>query len=79
MTERVSNLFISTCPFNSWRRTEQFVELYGADRIVFASELTDLPVAWGLGPIMYANIPVADKRRILGGNLRELLGRYGRR
>ena len=79
VTERVSNLFISTCPFNSWRRTEQFVELYGADRIVFASDLTDLPVAWGLGPIMYANIPVADKRRILGGNLRELLGRYGRR
>jgi len=76
VTRRLGNLFISTCPFHTWRKVEQFVELYGADRILFASDLTDLPIAWGLGPIMYAPIPEADKRKMLGENLRELLERY---
>ena len=76
VTQRCDNLFISTCPFHTWRKVEQFVELYGADRILFASDLTDLPIAWGIGPIMYAPIPEADKRKILGDNLRELLKRY---
>ncbi len=79
VTRRVQNLFISTCPFHTWRQTEQFVALYGADRLLFASDMTDLPIAWGMGPIMYARIPEADKRRILGGNLGGLLPRYAPR
>ncbi len=79
VTRRVENLFISTCPFHPWGRTEQFVALYGAERIVFASDLTDLPIAWGLGPIMYARISEADKRLILGENLRRLLPVYAAR
>ncbi|NLO06423.1 MAG: amidohydrolase family protein [candidate division WS1 bacterium] len=78
VTRRVPNLFISTCPFHSWRRPEQFVALYGADRLLFASDLTDLPIAWGIGPIMYARISEEDKRKILGANLRELVKRYSR-
>jgi len=70
---QVDNLYISTCPFHEWGQTEHYVALYGADRILFASDLTDLPIAWGLAPIMYARIPEEDKRRILGGNLKRLL------
>ena len=76
VTRRVPNLFIGTCPFHEWGKTERFVEMYGADRLLFGSDLTDLPIGWGLGPIMYARIPEADKRKVLGGNLRKLLPQY---
>ena len=75
VTQQVDNLFICTCPFLAWGQTEQFVEIYGADRILFGSDLTDLPIAWGLAPIFYARIPEADKRKILGGNLKALIER----
>lgn len=69
------NLYICTCPFLTWGSTERFVELYGADRLLFGSDLMDLPIGWGLGPILYANIPLADKRKILGENLRRVMDR----
>lgn len=76
VAKEVNNLFICTCPFLAWGQTERFVELYGADRILFGSDLTDLPIAWGLAPIFYARIPESDKRKILGENLKALIGRY---
>jgi len=76
VTRRVSNLFIGTCPFLGWGQCEQFVRIYGAERLLFGSDLTDLPIGWGLGPIFHARIPEADKRQILGGNLRALLPRH---
>ena len=71
------NLFICTCPFLGYGQTEEYVGLYGADRLLFGSDLMDLPIAWGLGPILYARIPQDDKRKILGGNLRRLMARLG--
>ncbi len=50
------NLYICSCPFHGWGQTEAYVEMYGADRILFGSDLMDLPIAWGLGPILYARI-----------------------
>ena len=76
VTQSVSNLFICTCPFLRWGQTEDYVGLYGADRILFGSDLTDLPIAWGLAQIMYAEISEEDKRKILGGNLEQLMRRY---
>jgi hypothetical protein len=75
--KEVGNLYICTCPFLGWGQTERFVELYGADRILFGSDLTDLPIAWGMGQIMYARISEEDKRLILGGNLRRLMEEHG--
>lgn len=72
------NLFICTCPFLAWNQTEQYVARYGADRLLFGSDLQDLPIGWGTGPIFYARIPEADKRKILGENLQRLLQVYGR-
>ena len=77
VTKQVDNLFICTCPFLSWEQTEQFVKIYGADRILFGSDLTDLPIAWGLAPIFYAKISEADKRKILGESLKALMRKYG--
>jgi predicted TIM-barrel fold metal-dependent hydrolase len=73
----VDNLYISTCPLHEWGHTEDHVARFGADRLVFASDLTDLPIAWGLAPILYAPIPLEEKRLILGGNLRRVLDEYG--
>lgn len=74
--KQVDNLYICTCPLLAWNQTEQYVEMYGADRILFGSDLTDLPISWGLGQIMYARISEADKRKILGENLLRIMEQY---
>lgn len=76
VTKKYDNLFICTCPLLGWEQTELFVRLYGANRILFGSDLTDLPIAWGLAQIMYAKISESDKRKILGENLKSLMEKY---
>jgi len=76
VTKKVDNLFICTCPLLDWGQTELFVRLYGADRILFGSDLTDLPIAWGMAQIIYARISESDKRKILGDNLKALMKKY---
>jgi len=76
VTKRVENLFICTCPLLAWGQTEAHVKLYGADRLLFGSDLSDLPIAWGMAQIIYARIPESDKRKILGENLKALLRTY---
>ncbi len=78
IAKRCPNLYICTCPFLGWRQTEEFVAQYGTNRLLFGSDLSDLPIAWGLAPIYYARLSEADKRKILGENLRRLLEKYGR-
>ena len=78
VTKRVGNLYICTCPFMVWGCTEQYVRRYGAERLLFGSDLSDLPIAWGLAPIFSAKISEREKRLILGGNLKRLMERYSR-
>lgn len=73
ITKKTDNLFICTCPFLGWGDTEKYVRLYGADRILFGSDMSDLPIGWGIAQIVYAKIPEEDKRKILGENLKHLL------
>jgi hypothetical protein len=76
---QVENLYIGTCPLHTFGFTERLVDLVGADRIVFGSDLSWNPVAWGLGPVFYSPIPLAAKRQILGGNMRRLMAIHGAR
>lgn len=76
--KRYDNLYVCSCPLLQPRKCEQVVAAIGADRFMFGSDLEDLPIAWGLGPILFADIPAADKRLILGDNLRRVLQRYSR-
>jgi predicted TIM-barrel fold metal-dependent hydrolase len=76
--KQVDNLYIGSCPLLRYGMTEELVATVGADRIVFGSDLSWAPIAWGVGPVLYARISVEDKRLILGGNIRRLLGQYGR-
>ena len=76
---RHDNLYVCSCPLLGPRACEELAAAIGADRLLFGSDLEDLPVAWGLGPILFARLGVEDKERILGGNLRRLLACYSRR
>ncbi|MCK4282840.1 MAG: amidohydrolase family protein [Candidatus Brocadiae bacterium] len=76
LMERYPNLYICSCPLLGPRECEEVVERIGADRLLFGTDLQDLPIAWGLGPILFARLPVEQKRMILGGNLQRLLAKY---
>jgi predicted TIM-barrel fold metal-dependent hydrolase len=76
LMERYPNLYICSCPLLGPRECEEVVARIGADRLLFGSDLQDLPIAWGLGPILFARLPAEQKRMILGGNLRRLLEQY---
>lgn len=71
-----SNLFVCSCPLIPPDACEHAVAQLGADRVLFGSDLQDLPIAWGLGPILFARLPLEDRRRILGGNLARILEQY---
>lgn len=70
------NLFVCSCPLVPPSACEDTVAAIGADRLLFGSDLQDLPIAWGLGPILFARIPVEQKKQILGGNLQRILREY---
>lgn len=70
------NLYVCSVPLLEPRRCEEVVAAIGADRFLFGSDLQDLPIAWNLGPILFARIPPEEKRLILGENLQRLLKRY---
>jgi predicted TIM-barrel fold metal-dependent hydrolase len=72
------NVYVCSCPLWHVDDTEKWVHAIGPDRLLFGSDLQDLPVAWGLGPILFARIPSEQKRMILGGNLDRILQRYSR-
>jgi predicted TIM-barrel fold metal-dependent hydrolase len=74
--KRHENLYVCSCPLLGHRACEEVVSAIGADRLLFGSDLQDLPIAWGLGPILFARIPPADKRLILGETLRKILRKY---
>ena len=77
--ERHENLYVCSCPLCGPRSCEDVVAAIGADRLMFGSDLLDLPIAWDLGPILFARLPEEQKRLILGGNLRRVLERYSLR
>ena len=76
LMKRHANLYLCTCPLLGPRACEQAVAAVGADRILFGSDLQDLPIPWGLGPILLARISPSQKRLILGENLLRILERY---
>jgi predicted TIM-barrel fold metal-dependent hydrolase len=76
LMKRCENLFVCSCPLLGPRDCERTVAAIGADRLLFGSDLQDLPIAWGLGPILFARLTAEEKRLILGGTLRRLLERH---
>ena len=75
--KRYDNLYVCSCPLIPPSACADVVSAIGADRLMFGSDLQDLPIAWGLGPIVFSRIPPEDKKMILGDNLRRVLDQYG--
>lgn len=76
LMKRFPNLYVCSCPLLGPRACEEVVAAIGADRLLWGSDLQDLPIAWGLGPILFARLPAESKRLILGGNLQRLLAAF---
>jgi predicted TIM-barrel fold metal-dependent hydrolase len=77
LMKKRKNLYVCSCPlWNGPRDCEEVVAAIGAERLLFGSDLQDLPIAWGLGPILFARLTAREKGLILGGNLRRILSRY---
>lgn len=74
--KRHRNLYVCSCPLLGPQACEEMVSAIGADRLLFGSDLLDLPMAWGLGPILLSRLPVEEKRMILGGTLKKILQQY---
>ncbi|MBS3762964.1 MAG: amidohydrolase family protein [Planctomycetes bacterium] len=70
------NLRICTCPVHTPGSCERLVEAAGADRVLFGSDLQDLPISWGLGPVLQADLSVGEKRMILHDNLKQIFSKY---
>jgi len=58
------NLYVCSCPVHTPRACEGLVEAFGADRLMFGSDLQDLPIPWGLGPILFARLSPEEKRLV---------------
>ena len=69
LARKHSNLWVCTCPVHRPGSCERLVEAVGVDSVLFGSDLQDLPISWGLGPILQADLSIGDKSRILSGNL----------
>ena len=76
IVRRRDNLYICSCPLLAPRDCENLVQAIGVEKLLFGSDLQDLPIAWGLGPILFARLSPTEKRLILGGNLKRILGGY---
>jgi hypothetical protein len=49
LMKRFADLFVCSCPLIGPGAFEEIVEKIGAHRLLFGSDLQDLPIAWGLG------------------------------
>ena len=70
------NVYINTAIFRDYGKFEETVRIAGADKVVFGSDMPDLDVPLCLGPILYADIDDADKRLVLGENMKRILDTY---
>ena len=70
------NVFIEICGglgCDLW--LEDIVAAAGAERIIFGTDMVNLDPRNDLGRVVFADIPEADKHKILAGNFRKILGR----
>ena len=75
VVNRRSNVFMGTClPIQRGDLTAVLTKL-DASKLLFGSDVPDLPIPSGFGPILYARIPDETKRRIMGLNALDLLER----
>ena len=69
------NVYLETCStFRTPGAIEELVEEGGADRVIFGSDIPLMDPRTQLGKIITADISDEDKRLVIGGNAKRLLG-----
>jgi hypothetical protein len=67
------NLHVELSSYCGHRGIEEVVERFGAERLLFGTRLPYFTPGSAIGMLSYAAISDADRKRIAGGNLRNLL------
>ena len=73
---RHDNVFQCTCAALNFGDIENMLAAIPAEKIVFGSDVPDLPLMFSMGPILYARIPDDDKRKILGLTAKTMLDKW---
>ncbi len=76
LSER-SNVHTNIWAMGSMGWLDRGIAAVGAGKFMMGSDGFLNPMSVGIGPVVFADIPDADKRRILGLNLAELLAKVG--
>jgi len=80
LAAEMSNLSLSVCgEFSARVLTPEVLGRLPAEKILFGSDMNVLDLALNLGTVAGARIPEAAKAKILGGNMRAILDRVGKK
>ena len=71
-----ANVFQCTCAALNFADTEALVDAIPADKIVFGSDMPDLPLMFSMAPVLFARISDDDKRWILGLSAKSMIERW---
>jgi len=74
LLERFGNLYAESGTYGVHRGIEAVCERFGAERLVFGTDLPIHEVGGPMAMVTYAQIPLEQRQLIAGGNLRKLLG-----
>ncbi len=70
------NVYQCTCAALNFGDVETMVDSTPVERIIFGSDVPDLPTMFSLAPILYARISDDDKRAIIGLNAKAMVERW---
>ena len=77
VVRRYDNVYTTTT-FVPWPGAiARATKVFGAEKILFGSDLPDLDASLNLGPLLTAHIPDEEKRMMLGLNMQRILDSYG--
>ncbi len=74
LLERYGNLHVESGTYGPHRGIEAVCERFGAERLIFGTNLPELEVGGSISMVTYANVSDEEKQLIAGGNLSKLLG-----
>ena len=73
MARRYPRLFVETSTYLGHRQLEEFARTFGADRLLFGSNLPYYTPGASMSVLAYARLNDDERARIAGGNLRKLM------
>lgn len=76
LVARRENIFQCTAGAVHFADIKNLLDVVPPEKVVFGSEFPEMPMMFGMGPILYADISDDDKRKILGLTAKSILERW---